>query len=269
MMDIAIVSDEITLDFPAAARIALEWGVKKFELRMLRTGRIPKVDPSEIVEIKECIHNWGIQITALSPGIFKLRVSQEAEIERQIEEDLPRSVEVAKMLGTTRIIIFGFQRESGNTNLLRSKVADYLSKAAEVARDSGVELLLENEPGFWADTGSNTFDLLDEISSPSLKANWDPCNAFGLDEEPFPTGYEKIKPYVAGVHAKDTRTGSLIACVPIGEGLVDWNGQIHALLRDNVVDHVTVETHCLPLIDNSRLNVQVLRKLINLNQTTQ
>ncbi|MGC8654761.1 MAG: sugar phosphate isomerase/epimerase family protein, partial [Candidatus Kryptoniota bacterium] len=267
MIDLAIVSDEITLDFPSAVKIALEWDLRKFEIRSLRTGRIPKIDPLELLEIEKCVRNCDIKITAISPGIFKSGVSDEFEIKHQLSEDLPRAIEVAQALGTDRVIIFGFQRESGDTSLLRSKVIDYLSRAAELAHDSGVTLLLENEPGFWADSGTNTFDLLNEVSSDSLRANWDPCNAFGLEEEPFPAGYEKIKPYISGVHAKDTRLGSLTACVPIGEGLVDWNGQIQALVRDGIVDHITVETHCLPLIDNSRLNVNTLRRLINLYQT--
>jgi L-ribulose-5-phosphate 3-epimerase UlaE len=77
---------------------------------------------------------------------------------------------------------------------------------------------------------------------------------------PYPDGYEAIKKWIVNVHVKDTIKGSLLACVPIGEGKVDWEGQIQALVRDRLVEHVTIETHCLPLIENSQKNLQWLRQ---------
>ena len=98
--------------------------------------------------------------------------------------------------------------------------------------------------------------------SPALGANWDPCNAFGTDEVPYPDGYAAVRPVIMNVHAKDTARGSLIQCVPIGEGAIDWAGQIRALVADRIVPHVTIETHCLPLVEQSAKNVRTLRSLI-------
>ena len=64
------------------------------------------------------------------------------------------------------------------------------------------------------------------------------------------------------VHAKDTLKGALIQCVPIGDGVIDWRGQMQALVRDRPVQHVTIETHCHPLVENSRRNAEVLRALM-------
>ncbi|RIK68470.1 hypothetical protein DCC62_24265, partial [candidate division KSB1 bacterium] len=63
-------------------------------------------------------------------------------------------------------------------------------------------------------------------------------------------------------HVKDTIKGSLVECVPVGEGKVDWQGQLRALARDKVVEHVTIETHCLPLIENSKKNLEVVRRML-------
>ena len=67
---------------------------------------------------------------------------------------------------------------------------------------------------------------------------------------------------ILNVHAKDTARGSLIQCVPIGEGAIDWEGQIRALVADAIVPHVTIETHCLPLVEQSAKNVRTLRALL-------
>jgi sugar phosphate isomerase/epimerase len=134
-----------------------------------------------------------------------------------------------------------------------------MSRAAETAGMHGVTIIIENEPGFWCDSGANTATLIETVDSPFLKANWDPCNGYGTSERPFPEGYESVKKHIANVHVKDTKEGSLIRCVPVGEGALDWKGQMEALVRDQLVRHVTIETHCLPLVECSKKNVDTLR----------
>jgi sugar phosphate isomerase/epimerase len=137
-----------------------------------------------------------------------------------------------------------------------------MARAAEITARAGVRIAIENEPGFWCDTGVNTRTLIRAAGSTSLGANWDPCNAFGTDEVPYPAGYAAIKDVTINVHVKDTLRGSLIQCVPVGEGAIDWQGQMNALVHDRLVRHVTIETHCLPLVENSRRNIEVLRRMI-------
>jgi sugar phosphate isomerase/epimerase len=133
-----------------------------------------------------------------------------------------------------------------------------------LAKQNGLTLAIENEPGFWCDTGANTAHLLAQVNSRHLRANWDPGNAIGTDETPFPDGYNALKKWIGNVHVKDTVKGSLVECVPVGEGKVDWQGQLRALARDKIVEHVTIETHCLPLIENSKRNLEVVRKILTI-----
>jgi sugar phosphate isomerase/epimerase len=140
---------------------------------------------------------------------------------------------------------------------------ELMSRAAETARKAGITLVVENEPGFWCDSGEHTAKLLGAVNSPSLRANWDPCNGYGTAEKPFPNGYESVKKFIANVHVKDTKEGALIRCVPVGEGAVDWKGQLEAVVRDQIVNHVTIETHCLPLVEKSKQNVDTLRRYLS------
>jgi sugar phosphate isomerase/epimerase len=160
------------------------------------------------------------------------------------------------------IITFGFQRQEGESPSLYDRAVEYMGKAAELAAKEGIRLAIENEPGFWCDTGVNTLRLIRDVNSSALGANWDPCNAYGTDERPYPEGYEAIKPAIINVHAKDTLKGALIQCVPVGEGIIDWKGQVQALVRDQIVQHITIETHCHPLVENSENNVKVLRGML-------
>lgn len=259
-LEIGIVSDEIAPDFREAVRQALGWGIRKFEIRVLKTGRVPSVDPAEIEDVLETIRMHRVEVTALSPGVFKHSLAKTAALEQEMGETLPATIALARRMGAPMIITFGFQREPGEPAGRYAEAVAWMKRAADLARNEGMVLAIENEPGFWADTGVNTRRLIKDVDSPALGANWDPCNAFGTTERPYPEGYAAVKDVVVNVHVKDTLKGSLIQCVPVGDGVIDWKGQMGALMRDKIVPHATIETHCLPLVENSRKNVEVLRR---------
>jgi sugar phosphate isomerase/epimerase len=259
---LGIVSDEVSPDFGEAARHAIEWGISIFEIRVLKTGRIPLVDQSELREVKALVNNNGLAITALSPGIFKFTISQRMGLESELRNTLPKTLDLAREFGASMVIVFGFQREKDEKPDNFFRAVELMERAAEIAQKEGVRLVIENEPGFWCDSGANTAKLLAKVNSPSLRANWDPCNGYGTPETPFPAGYESVKKFIANVHVKDTIEGALIRCVPVGEGTIDWKGQLEAIVRDGIVKHVTIETHCLPLVEKSKQNVDTLKQYL-------
>jgi len=261
-LPLGIVSDEIAPDFATAIRHGLSWGITRYEIRCLASGRIPDVRPDEWRETVSAARDQGLQITALSPGIFKHTLDRAEELEREVREVLPRTIACAAECGARLIIVFGVQRRASDGPRERENVIGLLRRAAERAAAAGMTIAIENEPGFHCDTGAATRAIIEEASSTALGANWDPCNAFGTDELPYPAGYRAIRPVILNVHAKDTARGSLIQCVPIGEGVIDWAGQVRALLDDRVVPHITIETHCLPLVEQSAKNVRALRALM-------
>lgn len=260
---LGIVSDEIATDFRLAAQLGSSWGISRFELRCLNTGRVPSVQRSELDDVLRCVKDNQISITALSPGIFKHPLSNTADLDRECAEVLPMTIALAKECGASLIIVFGFQREHGDHPEHYTRAVTFMRRASRLAERGGMKLAIENEPGFWCDTGANTAKLISDVGSPALGANWDPCNAYGTDEVPFPDGYLAIRRFIFNVHAKDTKRGALIQCVPVGEGALDWSGQIAALLRDGIVRHITIETHCLPLIENSKRNVETLQRMVS------
>lgn len=258
-LELGIVSDEISPDFSEAVSHATAWGISIFELRVVKSGRVPDVEPGELRLIRNSVREKGLTVSALSPGIFKFPLSEKAKLEHELANVLPRTLGMAGEFGASIVIVFGFQRTQGEDEGNFARAVDLMSRAGERAGKEGVTLAIENEPGFWCDSGSNTAKLIAAVQSPAVRANWDPCNGYGTPEQPYPTGYAAVKEYIANVHVKDTKEGSLIRCVPVGEGAVDWRGQLKAIVRDQKVKHVTIETHCLPLVENSKKNVDVIR----------
>ena len=71
-MKTSIVTDEPSDDFQTAVEIACSWGLRNFEIRNAWLGRIPDIPPSGIEIIKRVIKEYDINITFLSPGVFKI-----------------------------------------------------------------------------------------------------------------------------------------------------------------------------------------------------
>jgi len=261
-MEIGFVTDEISLDVKEAIETGVSWGIFNYELRVIGKNRVPDFDEGKIKQIEQLIARFGVHITALSPGTFKGTLRQDALIEHEIREVLPETFRLAKRFNTKMVIVFGFKRSSADQEDDEQRVVDLFGRVAESAQENGLILAVENEPDFWCDTGARTARILAAVNSPALRANWDPGNAAGTNELPFPDGYRAIKDWIANVHVKDTVKGALVECVPVGEGVIDWAGQLRALVQDRPVEHVTIETHCLPLIEKSKQNLRAVRELI-------
>jgi sugar phosphate isomerase/epimerase len=262
-MKLGIVTDEISLNPEEALNYCKEWGIGKVEIRCLQSGRVPYISEEELNKFIELKHKYEIKVSALSPGFFKGTISEKEKYKEELDKHLPKLIEISKVLDTNMIIVFGFKKEDGDENQ-KSAVIDVFREIAERAKKNGLKIAVENEPGFWCDTGTRTAEIVKEVGMINFGINWDPANAYIENAEAaFPTGYESAKPYIFNVHVKDTKLGSLVECCPVGEGIIDWEGQIKALLQDKIVEHVTIETHCLPLIEKSKIDIDRIRKIIN------
>jgi len=261
-MRLGIVTDEISADVREAIQLGVSWGITDYELRVIGDARVPNVKSETVNELLRLKKKFGIRYTALSPGACKGAVDDQMKFSHELSETLPATFVLAKKLGAPLVIIFGFQRLPYQTAILEAEVVTAFRRIAAIAKKESLRLAIENEPGFWCDTGQNTARIIAAVNSPFLGANWDPANALGTDEIPYPDGYEAIKKWIANVHVKDTVKSALLQCVPVGEGKIEWEGQMRALVRGDIVKHVTIETHCLPLIENSQKNLQRLRQIL-------
>ena len=83
------------------------------------------------------------------------------------------------------------------------------------------------------------------VPDATLQVVWDPANCYVSGEIPFPDGYRKLPiSRIVHVHAKDCHVDGLKPIWgPIGEGGIDWKGQIAALVQDGYKGWISLETH--------------------------
>ena len=260
-MRLAIVTDEVDPDPERAIRVALAWGIRDFELRMVWGRRVPDLQPEQVRRLATLREELGVRYTALSPGVFKQGLDDPRTL-LDLADRLPRTLELAAVLGVQKVIAFGFSRRSTDSEDAPRRVVDLLRRATELTAGAGLLLCLEPERASWCATGVESARVVQGVGHPALRINWDPGNCAAAGERAFPDGYQAVRDRVAHVHVKDYSpepVGSGGRWVAPGDGVVDWAGQIAALLADRTVSYLTIETHFQPRVEASRLCVQRVR----------
>ena len=141
------------------------------------------------------------------------------------------------MFGTDRIRCFDFWRLD-DVKPYRAAMNDKLRAAALRCAKENLILLLENEMDCNTATGAEAAATLSEIREPNFMLNWDPGNAATFpDTMPYPKGYDLLpKKRIGHCHAKSVirKPGGKWEWAPVGEGVVDWTGQLRAFKSERL-----------------------------------
>ena len=106
--------------------------------------------------------------------------------------------------------------------------------------------------------------MFEEIGHPGLKANWDPANSHWGGRLPTRTGFDALKSHIANVHVKDfTPDDPDVPWRPVGQGQTPWAEYLPWVIEETHVEHITIETHAPPLIENTRDSLKALRQLLS------
>ncbi len=259
-MRFAFVTDEIHDDPKVAIETALDWGITDFEIRNIWGKRFPRVSLSEMDTLLAMKEEYGIHYTALSPGFFKESLRKQDALEYVWKEGTQKTFDFARQAEIPLVICFSFQKNCGT----RQEVVELLKRMGMRAEASNIRIAVENEREHWCDMPPAICTILKEINLANVGLNWDPGNMKQDASQAFPQGYEQVKPFIFNVHVKDVvllESGET-QWSPLGTGLCDWQGQMKALLKDGVVDSVTIESHCGPRVEVGKHNLSYLRTLV-------
>jgi sugar phosphate isomerase/epimerase len=145
-MKISVVTDEISADLETAIELGTEWGIRDFELRGFYTDRVP-----DLTEYQK--ERLGETLAWLDHGLFQNWRDLRDQVKYHREELLPTSLEFAKSLGADLVLIFSFHRGGRPSGPAPDEILETLQDAADQAEAAGLELAIEVEDEFWADTG--------------------------------------------------------------------------------------------------------------------
>jgi len=261
---IAIVTDEISQDLDTVAKFLHEHDLHAIEIRSAGGSRVPDLDDRLWKDFRMRVLNEGWNVLALSPGIFKCHYSDEKRIGVELEEVLPETIGKAIEIGADYIIAFAFLGDPSEEP--PDHVLGAIARAAELCHAADIKLLIENEPGSFADTGERTRNIMDSLKTENVFVNWDPCNAGILGESAkLGDSVKSIGPYIKHVHVKDgcpvphnlyPRYG------PIAEGHLGWRDHLLVLKEMGYDGWFSIETHYEPLYESSATILKELRSLL-------
>ncbi len=275
-MKFGIVADEIDRDFAKAVAIGTALGILRYEIRGLKSGRIPLCSEDEIREVERIVAGEGVEITAISPGLLKL-TEDEAAFQTAMTEVYPRAAELAKRWGVPGLIVFGFHKpgatEENAASIERAavpqQVIDWLAQAGERASLDGLTLMIEPEPICWADTAATTVDMIRRSGASGLRINYDPGNVAWFEQRDPIGEFELAAPWITNFHVKDllpTRPGeSRPEFVPAGEGMIDYRAHFRALKQAGYVGPVSLEPH----MDGSIATIRRCKEALELAYETE
>lgn len=237
---LSIFSDEINPDPVRALHLAAAWGIPSVEVRSLPGGRFPQVDDAELVCFERLLAEHGVAVSGVSPGFFKEGIDDPA-VPRLLREALPRACEWARRLGTDRVSCFGFRRDGSAE--VPAAVIDRLGEMAAITVAHGCRLSLENEAVCWGDTGLEAAAIIRRVGAPGLGLLWDPGNSARAGSRcPYPDEYLAVRDLVTHVHVKNYDPAAN-AWSLIERGMIDWPGQLRALVEDGYDGALVIETH--------------------------
>ena len=260
MLNIGIVTDEIIRhDLIASLAQAAEWGLDHFELREGAQARFPGLTHEEIKAVEAMISDGG-KVTAVSPGILKANAGDTKTIQKELDQILPRAIDLALRFSAPVLIVFGFEKEENEPASNRVAVLKAFERVAQAASDAGMVAAVENEPNFWVDQPKGTVSLLQELDHPAMKVNWDAANMYWAGTKPTEEAIQLLSPFIANIHVKDhDPLDQEHPFCSLGQGDVPWKEILTWIPEYTPLKHVTLETHCEPLLASTEESLNVLR----------
>lgn len=258
MIPLAAITDEFSPDLDTALDAMAALGMTGVELRVVGGRNFIEFSDAEVDRVRMEVEARGMSIISIASPVLKCVLPDAPEVDSRFQQDIfgfaytyadqprlrRRAFEIAERSGAGIIRVFSYWR-TVEPDACVDRVVSSLTDLADEASTRGVTIGLENEGACNVATGVEAARVLTLANHPSLKAIWDPANAYILGEKAFPDGYDALTPArIVHVHAKDCRVHGLTPeWGPIGEMGVDWAGQIAALKRDRYPGWISLETH--------------------------
>lgn len=237
---IGAVTDVFSPDVAAAAAEMRALGLHGAELRSIGGRGVLDIGREELIGAVDALRANSLEVVAIATPLLKTGLDEWKPQSRQAE----RAFDIANLAQARIVRVFSGTRAADPAAVFE-RLVDILQELAEKAGHRGLIVGLENDRACNVATAQEMAGVLAAIDHSNLQLVWDPGSAYISGEKPFPSGYRMLDARrIALVHAKDcTLEGHKPVWEPLGDGDIDWQGQIDALAEDGYDGFIHLETY--------------------------
>ena len=253
------ISEYYHLKWPEWMSHLKSFGFNDMEIAINEIREREKID-----EVLRLLQENNIKASAVHDW-FHFFSPNDSEGIRAAQERLILDLEYTRILNSDKLIWYTGPNDHFQGDAALQELLKRLEPVLKRAEELNITLLLETEfvkdscdPAASVKLLKKLFKLAD---TPFLACNYDAANLYVAGEEPFPYGYEELKPWIKYIHMKDSRElvegahleenmkgyllegkKSAVSCA-LGEGAVNMHGLIEALRADNYKGYLSLELH--------------------------
>jgi L-ribulose-5-phosphate 3-epimerase len=237
---LSAITDEISADLATALRVCDSLGVQTIELRTVDGCNLVHHDDTTLRRMRAAIQGGGFRCAVIDTPFLK-----ETTVGAPVSEDewtaFRRGLAAAAEFGATTVRVFSGARPA-SPNGSFGWAAETLAEATQLADEAGLHVALEIEFACAAATGLEAGALLDALPAGDLGIVWDPGNeARFAGAAAGPESYAAVRDRIVHVHVKDVDASG--RWTRVGDGIVDWPGELRRLAADGYDGLLSLETH--------------------------
>jgi 3-dehydroshikimate dehydratase len=216
-------ADEISENLQEQVQTLRALNVPGLDLRSVDGVNVLQLTGARLEEVRQACEDNGLHVQAIGSPVNK--VAYRAGGAGDELEKLRRAIHAAHATHTARIRIFSPQVPKGQEEALWPAIRDWMAPQVELAQESNVVLLHENDGEFYGAYPAGARRLLEEFACPHFWGLYDFANSVLLGHRPMRDWFPWILPYLHTLHIKDAIESTRVI-VPAGQG----DGQIKETL---------------------------------------
>jgi sugar phosphate isomerase/epimerase len=217
-------ADEISPDIQIEMDHLQDNGLSWCAMRGANGKNVMEFEDFQIKLMKQQFHNRKFKFSCIGSPVGKVLVTEsfENEVTR-----FRRAITIARGFETKVVRIFSFYIPKDEApEKHKDEVFRRMNELANIAKQEGINLLVENEKGLYGDTGPRHAEVIAAVGQPHVKAAFDFSNFVQIGDDPW-AAWQLCKKYVVDIHVKDFSKALGREC-PAGEG----DGRVKDILRD-------------------------------------
>lgn len=246
------ISDGFSQNLDEALSIMKGYGLRWVEIRNVDGIYNTEATPAQVRRMKGLVDHHGFRVSVIDSALYKCELPGTKSVRGEKDiypysgqmDLLKRACDRAHALGAHKIRGFTFWRVA-SPGAISQRIAAELEKAAEVANQAGMRLVIENEGSCNAATGHELSRILAVAPAANLGINWDIGNGYTHGEISYPDGYDALDhKRIWHMHLKGMKCDAGVKnCKETfaGEGQIDLTGQFKRLLQDGYEGTMSLE----------------------------